>query len=124
MSHWIVAPVVLPSMLAAVMVLAMRHHLMLQRTFSIAGIGALLAIAAGLAWQAAGAVTVYELGDWPAPFGIVLVADRLSTLMLLLTALLALAVMLYSIGSGSATGAGGTFTRCSSSSSWGSAAPS
>jgi multicomponent K+:H+ antiporter subunit D len=38
---------------------------------------------------------VYEIGNWPAPFGIVLVADRLSALMLSLTALLGLAVALY-----------------------------
>ena len=29
---------------------------------------------------------MYRLGDWPAPFGIVLVLDRLSALMLVLTA--------------------------------------
>ena len=34
---------------------------------------------------------LYLLGDWPPPFGIVLVLDRLSALMLLLTAVLALA---------------------------------
>jgi multicomponent K+:H+ antiporter subunit D len=36
---------------------------------------------------------VYRIGDWPARFGIVLVADRLSALMLLLTAVLALALL-------------------------------
>ena len=30
----------------------------------------------------------YRVGDWPAPYGIVLVVDRLSALLLLLTALL------------------------------------
>jgi hypothetical protein len=35
--------------------------------------------------QADGAPAVYRLGDWPAPFGIVLVIDRLSALMLVLT---------------------------------------
>ena len=40
------------------------------------------------------------MGDWAAPFGIVLVGDRLSTLMVLLTAVLALFVLLYAIGSG------------------------
>ena len=101
MSHWVVAPIVLPALVAAAMVLIMRHHLLLQRTFSVSSIVILLAVAAGQAWQAAeGTITVYELGDWPAPFGIVVVADRLSTMMVLLTSLLALAVMLYTIGSG------------------------
>ena len=101
MSHWVAVPIVLPAMLAAAMVLVMRHHLVLQRTFSVAGILAMLAVALGQAWQAGqGVITVYDLGSWPAPFGIVLVADRLSTLMVLLTSLLALAVVLYTIGSG------------------------
>src|SRR3546814_13782471 len=36
---------------------------------------------------------VYRIGDWPARFGILLVVDRLSALMLLLASVLALAVL-------------------------------
>src|SRR6056297_268024 len=101
MNHWIIAPVVLPAILAAVMTLSMRHHPSLQRVFSVAGCAALLAIALGLTVQAAGGgIGVYELGNWPAPFGIVLVLDRLSAVMVLLTAVLALVVLLYAIGTG------------------------
>jgi len=101
MNHWIIAPVVLPAILAAVMTLSMRHHPSLQRVFSVAGCAALLAIALGLTVQAAGGgIGVYELGNWPAPFGIVLVLDRLSAVMLLVTAVLALVVLLYAIGTG------------------------
>lgn len=101
MMHWIIAPVVLPAMLAPFIVLAARHHIGIQRVFSVAGVLALIAIGAGLAWQASdGNITLYQLGDWPAPFGIVLVGDRLSTMMVLLTAVLALFVLLYAIGSG------------------------
>jgi multicomponent K+:H+ antiporter subunit D len=39
---------------------------------------------------------VYALGGWAAPFGIVLVADRLAALMLTLTAALGLAALIYS----------------------------
>ena len=101
MTHWIILPVVLPAFLAPFIVLAARYHIQIQRTFSVAGVLALIAIAAGLCWQASdGTVTLYQLGDWAAPFGIVLVGDRLSTLMVLLTAVLALFVLLFSIGSG------------------------
>ena len=63
-----------------------------------------------------GAIQVYELGDWPAPFGIVLVADRLSVIMLVLTASLAL-IALPPCGSLPALIArAGISTRCSSSS--------
>jgi multicomponent K+:H+ antiporter subunit D len=42
-------------------------------------------------------IGVYSIGRWPAPFGIVLVVDRLSALMLVLTATLALAALVYSL---------------------------
>ncbi len=41
-------------------------------------------------------VGVYAIGSWPAPFGIVLVIDRLTALMLMLTALIAFASIVYS----------------------------
>lgn len=100
-SHWVVTPVVLPAMLAALLVLVARFHLSLQRVFSLAGTLFLFGIAAGLFWQASdGTITLYQLGNWQAPFGIVLVADRLSTLMVLVTATLAPLVLLYAMGSG------------------------
>ncbi len=100
MTHWIILPVLLPALVAPFIVLAARYHIGIQRVFSVAGVLGLIAISAGLAWQASdGTITLYQLGDWAAPFGIVLVGDRLSTLMVLLTAVLALMVLLYAIGS-------------------------
>ena len=87
MNHWIIAPVVLPALLAPFIVLAARYHIGIQRAFSWAGVLALIGIAAGLALQVSdGSIVLYRLSDWAAPFGIVLVGDRLSTLMVLLTA--------------------------------------
>ena len=101
MTHWLILPIVLPAMLAAFMVLAARYHLLIQRVLSVTGTLGLLALALGLFWQASdGTVGLYQLGNWAAPFGIVLVADRLSTLMVLLTCVLAVPVLLYAIGSG------------------------
>lgn len=58
-----------------------------------------LSMAIGLVWRAStGELTVYELGEWPAPFGIVMVVDRLSALMVLLTSLIALPVLAYACG--------------------------
>lgn len=42
-----------------------------------------------------GQITVYQLGEWSAPFGIVLVLDRLSAFMLVLTYALAVPVIWY-----------------------------
>jgi multicomponent K+:H+ antiporter subunit D len=98
MSHWLVVPVILPALVAGVLILALRHDILLQRVASLASTAACLAVAIGLLVQAAdGTVGVYELGNWPAPFGIVLVQDRLSTLMVALTGLLAVLVLLYAI---------------------------
>jgi len=47
---------------------------------------------------ASGVITVYRMGEWPAPFGIVLVVDRLSALMLALTSAVAVPVLLYASG--------------------------
>ncbi|MEO1138090.1 MAG: monovalent cation/H+ antiporter subunit D [Pseudomonadota bacterium] len=101
MTHWIVAPIVLPALVAPFIILAARYHIGIQRVFSVAGVVALIGLAAGLAWQVSdGSVIYYRLGDWAAPFGIVVVGDRLSTMMVLLTSVLALFVLLYAIGSG------------------------
>lgn len=101
MGHWIVAPVVLPALVAGLMVLTMRNDLLLKRIFGVASVLALNAIALGLLWSATThGPEVYFLGEWPAPFGIVLVLDRLSAMMVMLLAALALPVVLYAIGSG------------------------
>ena len=101
MSHWIILPIVLPALMAPFIVLAARYHIGIQRVFSLGGVLALVAITAGLAWSTSdGSILLYQLSDWAAPFGIVVVGDRLSTLMVLLTAILALLVLLFAIGSG------------------------
>lgn len=101
MNHWIIAPVILPAILAPIIAVAVRNDIALARIFSVAGAAALAVIAVGLTLLAAqGGTHVYELGNWPAPFGIVLVLDRLSAMMLLVTAVLALIVLLYAIGTG------------------------
>lgn len=105
MSHWIVLPVVLPALAAAFLVLAARGNIVLARALSLAATGAVLAIAVVLlTWAASGPPRTYALGAWPAPFGIVLVLDRLSALMLVLTAGLALVVLLYAIDGGDRRG--------------------
>src|SRR5690606_40904052 len=72
--------------------------------FGFMSVAVQLAVAVVLLCLAAGyipsnwpnGVGVYLLGDWPAPFGIVAVVDRLSTIMLLLTAMLGSAAWVYS----------------------------
>ena len=99
MGNWIVAPVVLPAFLAALSLFTSRGTT--ARALSLGGTAALLAISVALLHAATnGPPQLYRLGDWPAPFGIVLVLDRLSALMLVLTSGLALIVLAQAIATG------------------------
>ncbi len=70
-----------------------------RRLLSLGSVGLGLVMAAGMVVRAAGGdLHVYELGDWPAPFGIVMVLDRLSALMVLLTQVIALPALWYATG--------------------------
>jgi multicomponent K+:H+ antiporter subunit D len=94
--HLVVLPVVLPLAAAALLVALSVERLRAQRLVSVAACAAQLAVAVALAGAAAsGALQVYALGAWPAPFGIVFVADRLAALMLVLTGGVALAALGY-----------------------------
>jgi multicomponent K+:H+ antiporter subunit D len=78
---------------------ALRRALSLGTAAALIGISvALMALVTdGFGGSPAAAARVYLLGNWPAPFGIVLVADRLSVLMVLLASLLGFAGLLYAI---------------------------
>jgi len=101
MNHWIIAPVLLPALLAPVLGFVMRHDITMARVASLAGAVASVVIALGLTIAAAGGeALVYRLGDWPAPFGIVLVLDRLSAIMVLVTSVLGLVVLVHAVATG------------------------
>jgi multicomponent K+:H+ antiporter subunit D len=103
-SHWIIAPILLPAMSAAILVL-LGSNLALQRVLNLVATVALVAVNVGLVISAAdGNFGVYALSDWSAPFGIVLVLDRLSALMLLLTSAVALASLLYALRGADSSG--------------------
>lgn len=104
-NHWIIAPILLPMAAGILMLFAARGGLRLQRTLGLFSVLATLLVSILLLEQAAtGAIATYELGNWRPPFGIVLVLDRLSALMLLLTGGLALAALVYAIRGADARG--------------------
>ena len=101
MSPWIILPVALPALTAPFIVALARYDIALERILSLAASFLLLLLALGLYLLASdGVPRPYLLGDWPAPFGIVLVLDRLSALMLLLTAFLAAVVLVHAAATG------------------------
>ena len=96
MSHWIIAPILIPALAGMLLLLEVRERHRLRRITGLLSCSALLAAAIFLGNQAwGGDITVYALGNWQAPFGIVLVLDKLSALMVLLTAVLAFPALLY-----------------------------
>ena len=96
--HWMVFPILIPLLSAMACVLLGRDFLHVKRGLGLVGILGTLATAAYMLWTAQnGDVSVYQLGGWPIPYGIIFVVDRLSATMVSLTAVLALFAYLYAL---------------------------
>ena len=94
----IIAPVVVPALAAPLALLVMRQRRRLGVAISLASCTALLLAALLLLANASdGSIRSYAIGDWPPPFGIVLVLDRLSAMMLVLAAVLGLIAVVHAV---------------------------
>ncbi len=103
--HLPILPVVLPLLTGALLLLIGETRHRLRATIALLATLAQLLLALTLLamtdaqlpapWR--GEIAVYSLGNWAAPFGIVLVADRLAAIMLTLTATLGSAALIYSL---------------------------
>src|SRR5689334_22932939 len=101
--HLIVLPIVVPLVAGAAMLFLAESRRTARVTLAL--ISALIQLVVGVAllyltsdaapfiWREG--VGVYAIGHWPAPFGIVLVVDRLSAVMVTLSATVALATLVY-----------------------------
>ena len=115
-THLPVLPVLLPALTAIVLLLLGDHggdshgshghrRLLWARRIAMASALAGLVLAAVLVQRAAaGELMVYRLGEWPAPYGIVLMVDRLGAMMVLLSSLVAVPVLWYATGGWDARG--------------------
>ncbi|WP_431858090.1 monovalent cation/H+ antiporter subunit D [Azospirillum sp.] len=105
MDHLTIAPIIVPLLVGTLLMLIDERQRTLKAVLGVASALAMLVLAILLLRLADGvpvggsgaAVRVYRLGDWPSLFGIVLVLDRLSALMLLLTAIIGLAALVFSL---------------------------
>ncbi|WP_345772606.1 monovalent cation/H+ antiporter subunit D [Azospirillum aestuarii] len=104
MDHLVIAPIIIPLLVGALLMLIDERRRALKATLGVASASALLALAVLLLYltdhTATGAdatVRVYRLGDWPSLFGIVLVLDRLSAMMLVLTGILGLSALVFAL---------------------------
>lgn len=93
-------PVILP-LLGAGLTLMLSRRPGLQRAVSTTVLAVVVVVAAILVYQAdQHGPQVIAIGAWQESLGISLVADRLSAVMLLVSAIVTLAVLVYSIGQG------------------------
>jgi multicomponent K+:H+ antiporter subunit D len=96
--HWLVVPIVLPLFAAVLLLLLERVRPSWQAPVTLAVTVAIAVLAFRLAAVAdTDRIGVYLLGNWRAPFGIVLVLDRLAALMLALTGVVALASLVAAL---------------------------
>jgi multicomponent Na+:H+ antiporter subunit D len=96
MNGLLVLPILLPLAGAAAGLVAGPGRT--QRVVTVATVAGMTAVAATLlatVWRAG--TLVVQVGNWPAPFGITLVADPLSAAMVTITAVIGLAGVVYSL---------------------------
>ena len=110
MNQLIVAPILLPLMTAALMLLLgekrrpLKARINLVSTLLGLGISVMLLVWVHTQGHAS-SMGVYLPGNWPAPFGIVLVVDRLAAMMLVLTGIVGLSALLYAMARWDSAGA-------------------
>lgn len=103
-ANWLAAPVVLPLLFSATSLLVATRvnlrQIRIQRVLALIAGVLNLGVAIFLLYNTAilEQRMVLYVGVWPAPFGITMVADALSGIMLTLTAILMLAIVVYSFG--------------------------
>jgi len=103
--HLVVLPVVVPLVVGAAMFFLAESSRAARVALATTSLLIQLAVAVALLYLTSDAapyiwtegVGVYAIGGWPAPYGIVLVVDRLSAVMVTLTAVVALSALVYSV---------------------------
>lgn len=97
MSNLIILPILLPFIAGAVLIFFAKSS-KIQRIISAVSVLALVGVAIYLAILAFQGTIVLEAGDWAAPYGIILVLDNLSALMILITSILAASSLFFAFG--------------------------
>ncbi|HDP97904.1 MAG TPA: Na+/H+ antiporter subunit D [bacterium] len=92
-------PILLPLFTAIILMLSLRWQT-LQKYISLAGSIALLIISILIFAQIESkGIQAVQIGNWPAPFGITIVADLFSAIMIIVTAIMGIAINIYSFSS-------------------------
>jgi multicomponent K+:H+ antiporter subunit D len=109
LSHLMIVPIVLPLLAAALLLLLGDGRRRLKSIINVSATFAGLLVALEMlrrvdAGGVSGAIGVYLASNWEAPFGIALVADRLSALMLVLAGVVSVSSAVYATAAWSRAG--------------------
>lgn len=97
MNALLAMPIVLP-LLCGIICILLRTRLSFQRALTIGGCVLNLLLASALLVHVhRNGILVLQIGSWPAPYGITLVVDLLSAIMLVLSGMMGTAVAVYSL---------------------------
>lgn len=99
-NEWVLLPIIIPLAGAAIAVLLRRTH-RVQAAWSFGAMLTSLAVSVLLLIDvlSTGRPVVFQVGAWPAPFGISLVADALSALMAVMCQVVLAVGLVYALGS-------------------------
>lgn len=96
--HMPILPILIPLVAGFLILFVKNKGLFAQRVLSFLMLGGIVAVSfVNLFDVMQYNYVTYQLGNWEAPFGISLVVDRLSIILVLATSLLALGAMMYAV---------------------------
>lgn len=99
MNILLIAPIVYP-LLLGILTLGVWHYRRLQMIINLIGSFGLMVIGLLLLQQVMNqGIQVSQIGNWAAPFGISIVADTFSAIMVSITGIMAFAIAIYSVSS-------------------------
>ncbi|NLL20027.1 MAG: Na+/H+ antiporter subunit D, partial [Clostridia bacterium] len=99
MNNLVILPLIIP-LLTGIILGIFKNNLALQRRLSLASMALTFVVSLYLVqFVSEEGIQILELGGWQAPFGIVLVLDMLPALLLVATALVGFACLLYAVHS-------------------------
>ncbi len=97
MTQTILLPILLP-LVSIIVLLVLRGSKLLQQVIGLSGIALQLGVALFLFHEVnTHGIQVIQVGNWPAPYGITLVVDTLSAIMLIMSGLIGLLVAIYAL---------------------------
>jgi multicomponent Na+:H+ antiporter subunit D len=99
MNNWVVLPLLIP-LLTGVCLVFLQRKIVLQEWLAMISTALMLWASVWLVYQVSeNGIQVLHIGGWEAPFGITLVVDMLSALLLVTSSIVSLACLLYAFRS-------------------------